>query len=413
MLSVEPASRDGDDGSIGETESNVSNQSARNKWLLVLGACALAVVGWTILGGAPPEPEHQEAAVSTTEPVEIEQSESTAEVAPTSEVELSERTAEPEADAATSASSDFIARSSDGETPLEGVGEDLGFSLIARSGEVLVVINPNDGSAADLPIDPRDLVYLTETHAIRMDHSVVRPITTAQELWVLDSEPVILLEGSPNVDFQPGPQPDQVWLVRGDHGTLDLTDLGTGQLITSMSFADAGQHLLLGSELFSSRTGGIYERNGDVVTKLTDGFGVATSDALFLLAECDDQARCTTVWVDRATLEPLDYPAVDTAFNEALIDPTSRWLYTQNYFDEEFVIWEIATGRRMLDGEHFWSGMTFSPDGVWVALTDGKYHPEFIHIESGITFTVQVEQAGLGRGSTVFFPLEFVDRDTN
>lgn len=404
-------------GGSGEETSDASVKSGLNAWAVGLGLGLLGIVAWATLGMSPAgDGAAEEALISpTTQPrsessIETSTTLSAAEVDDASpgipfdlEESVSNRTSSGSSEA------EYILRTSAGLTPMEAVGEEFGFSLVAGILAAPAFINPNDGTYTDVPLGPEGVSLLTENYAVRVARVDGMTVLTARELWSANSEPAVLLETNLEVGFFPGPNPDEVWLVVGHQTSRELLDLRVGSVIAS----DPVDRLRLQlatrpTNLFSPRAGGIYEQIGSSVTKLSDDFGVAASDDLLLVDRCDEQARCEAVWLDRQTLEPLDYPAIEGSLYAPRIDPTSRWLAVLDYSINKFTVVEIDTGRSVFEANGVWNAPEFSPNGQWLAVMREGHSFILVHLETGTEFTIDAgAPTWRSDESLVFFPPEY------
>lgn len=281
------------------------------KWLLVALAALTALVVYAILGDA--SPDHGSAAADSSEPQPSP--------TPTSESAQASKADGSETEPAT-------------RQPVVGdVGHPMldaqgGWEIVARGSEELVRIQPARGrvirtSLPDLSSGgPVSLV-------VGPDRVLVRPWDSVPGYVIPDGEaarkaPSALSHGGP---VFAGPEPAQVWAQRsvGDERVLSLVGLDGSTTDVEMQLPPGSWAMTSdgkGNVLFSA-TGGVYLAGRHGVDRVTRGGLLAIGATRWLTLECDDQARCSSVVVERSSGERrvLDESVADNRSFPGAISP--------------------------------------------------------------------------------------------
>jgi hypothetical protein len=140
--------------------------------------------------------------------------------------------------------------------------------------------------------------------------AIIRPLDSVPGYLVPDEQPARALpatldKGGPAF---PGPSPNDVWLPSSAAGGLDrMVLLGANGRSTRVSlavpagssaqqaFSDANGFLLF------TGLGGAYDVRLDGSHRITTGAVLAIGPTRWLVSECDDRGRCTTVVIERAS----------------------------------------------------------------------------------------------------------------
>lgn len=139
------------------------------------------------------------------------------------------------------------------------------------------------------------------------DRAVIRPLDGTAGFIVPDGRPAEMLsiERRGGDVAYPGPEPDQMWLqtfAENRDGlvlvTLDGTEVGQPIPIPAGAWpigADGRGNVLVGA------IGGVYLVGLDGPRRITTGVLNAAGPTHYLIMECDDRARCSTLIIDRNT----------------------------------------------------------------------------------------------------------------
>lgn len=262
---------------------------------------------------------------------------------------------------------------------------------------VFVIVANRDSEPAVNPLPtPSPATTTTTTTAVRMtppptteptkpvvgaDRAVIRPVDAVAGFVVPDGRP-----GQPRgreVAF-PGPEPDQVWLqaFAEDSEGLVLAELDGTEVepvipvpIGVWPMGEDGRgNVLVGG------IGGVYLVRPDGPRRITTGALSAAGPTHFLVTECDDRARCSSLVINRTTglRHGLDVEPDRSDYSTGLgtVSPGGSHAAVVRWGEEgrpaAHVI-DLDTGNeRRLDVElrepdgTVGQVMAFSPDGGWL-----------------------------------------------
>lgn len=190
----------------------------------------------------------------------------------------------------------------------------------------------------------------------------------------------------------PGPDLDHVWLAVDATPASQLRLVGIDGRATGISI---GLPPYVGYQPFPDGAGyalvygisGTYWARPEGVVRVTTGTVIAGGRTGWLVIDCDEQARCSAVLVDRAGRRrtvpgvlDADIPVSDTAFPYGAIDPGGRTvaLYIGDATRAlRLVLVDLATGARRRTDLTLVQGavsqsMAWSPDGRWLFAVDSS-----------------------------------------
>jgi hypothetical protein len=143
---------------------------------------------------------------------------------------------------------------------------------------------------------------------VAADRAIVRPLDYVTGYVVVDGKPARELSGalSHGGPALPGPDPAHVWVEAGGNENRVMALVGSDGRATGVSVrvpvnsyepasADGAGYLLFNG------LGGVYDARPDGIRRVTTGALVAVGRTRWLTMECDDQDRCSSVVIDRAS----------------------------------------------------------------------------------------------------------------
>ena len=136
------------------------------------------------------------------------------------------------------------------------------------------------------------------------DSVLVQPLDPVNGYVVPDGRPAVTLpavfqRGGPVL---PGPDRDHVW-ISTNASLMSLVGFDGASTGVSIPIpADAGVPISDGTGyIIFFGTGGVYDARPGAVRRVTTGYLLAAGPTRWLVTDCDDQHRCGTYVVDRAT----------------------------------------------------------------------------------------------------------------
>ena len=183
---------------------------------------------------------------------------------------------------------------------------------------------------------------------------------------------------------------DTIWFIEGSFGPTDgsalvqyalngtkLTELPLPGIGGNFSTAQVGR--VISKDIVSTDDGGIYARDDNTLTRVSEGRVLAANTESALVRRCDEQLNCTTNWYDTETWGQLVYaePNLGQDFWLTGIDKSGRRLLTVSFstgFDIQII--DVASGQWLVtvqipeDGAAIFApALAFpaiSPNGRWV-----------------------------------------------
>ncbi len=187
------------------------------------------------------------------------------------------------------------------------LGATTGWELIGLGAEGVVRIQPAAGRITRTPLPP-----LNTTGPVSLvagpDWTMVRPLDSVAGYLVPDGQPARQLTGelSHGGPVAPGPDGSSVWIIKVTESGPVMTLIDTQGQPAGPTLAfprDGGGQLTpdgTGYLIFEG-VGGAYDVRPDGMHRITTGTVVAVGPTRWVVLECDDAYRCTTVAVDRRT----------------------------------------------------------------------------------------------------------------
>jgi hypothetical protein len=258
-----------------------------------------------------------------------------------------------------------------------------GWELFGRGSGVLVRIEPAAGRVTRTAIP--DLrtggpVYLVAG----TDRVIVRPLDSVPGYVVRDGRPAEQLAPSLNLDGPvfPGPAPDRMWVRPADdhQPVLALATL-TGRRLADFvpvpagrspveAYADGAGYLLY------SGIGGVYLARPDGVRRISTGALQAVGPTGWLAVECDEQYRCHTVLINRASgLRRTVATGEASPDSRGVISPDGSTAAVMSFGQNGLVglaLIDLVHNRVLrvpgvsVNQEALNGSMTFSPDSAWL-----------------------------------------------
>jgi hypothetical protein len=207
---------------------------------------------------------------------------------------------------------------------------------------------------------------------------LVRPLDYVAGYEVPDGEPAKDAPTAFSGGYAfPGPDLEHIWIQnpRADQPTksMSLVDVAgnpTGKTIDvpqgTWVTSDGDGYLLV------SDTGGVYEARPEGLRRVTTGAVLAVGPTRLLVWECDDQHRCVSVVIDRATgsRRVLQGWEGDPQGMRGVISPDGS-VAALLLADRSFGLLDLNTGEaRRLPVDPTWDGndgvMVWSPDSRWL-----------------------------------------------
>ena len=267
--------------------------------------------------------------------------------------------------------------------PLLGIT--AGWELFARGPAGLARIQPALGRITTTPLPALGSDGLV-SFIVGTDRALIRPQDNVAAYQVRDGQPAAALDGSFGRGgvVLPGPDPQHVWIeVDGSAAnpsiTMQLATLDGTLTGTSISVpADGGIPQSDGAGYtFFYGIGGIYDDRPSGISRITTGDLLALGATRYLVNECDDQHRCASTVIDRATGQRRALArAVGGNVQAGAISPdgTTAALLVSDSSDSGIVhLIDLGTGADRTTsvalyanqggGDHTFA---WSPDGRWV-----------------------------------------------
>ncbi|EHR50743.1 periplasmic component of the Tol biopolymer transport system [Saccharomonospora marina XMU15] len=187
------------------------------------------------------------------------------------------------------------------------LGGSGGWELLARGDEAVLRIQPDRGRVTRTTVPPvrsgGPVAFIAGPDSV-----LVRPLDDVGGYVVPDGEPA--REVPRGLDRGghafPGPEPGQVWLqpADGSTGPIELLTLQGERTGTTLATPSRG-FWPIGSDrrgyVLGTSTDGVYVARPDGLHRVTTGALWAAGPTRFLVIECDDRARCSSVVIDRDT----------------------------------------------------------------------------------------------------------------
>lgn len=265
------------------------------------------------------------------------------------------------------------------------LGVRAGWEVFAYSLGELIRIELARGRVTRTPlpvVDSSEPISLV----IGSDRAVIRPLDGIAGFVVPDGRPAeVLPRGRRGGEVAyPGPEPDQMWLqtfAENRDGlvlvTLDGTEVGPAIPIPTGAWpvgADGRGNVLVGA------IGGVYLVRPDGPRRITTGVLNAAGPTHYLVMECDDRARCSTLIIDRSTglRREIDSDPDPSSYHTGpgIISPTGSHAALVRWGEEgrpAIRLIDLGTGKeRRVDVElrepdsPVGQVMAFSPDGSWL-----------------------------------------------
>lgn len=181
-----------------------------------------------------------------------------------------------------------------------------GWELFARGSEVMVRIEPASGRVTRTPVPGLDSSGPV-SFVVGADRVIVRPWDTVPGYVVPDDKPARRLpDGLPRGGpVFAGPSPEQVWVQRGFGAEQELSLAGLDGSVTDVAVQLPPDSWPMTSDrrggvLFRA-IGGVYLAGLEGIDRITTGAVLAVGPTRWLTLECDEQARCSSVVVERST----------------------------------------------------------------------------------------------------------------
>lgn len=344
------------------------------RWLVVALAALAAMLVYAVVGD-PGEPADSAGA-------------STPSSSPSSEPSQ-EPSEEPSHEPAQKPHSSGSSRPSDPvvETVQPLPGAQPGWEIVARGRKDLVRIDPALGRVVRRSMPELDSSGPV-SFVVGPDRVLIRPWDAVPGFVVPDDGQPRQLRGNLGHGGSafPGPEPGQVWTASfdGNGEGLALVDLEDGTTVSSVSLPIQSWVLASdqrGGALFSA-TGGVYLATVDGVERVTTGAVLAVGPTRWLLLECDDQARCSSVAVNRATGERtvIERSSTNPSSDPGVISPdgtTAARFASDDYAPPTLRLIDLDTGaERMFDltfddmvmGGPGGGAMAWSPNSRWLLV---------------------------------------------
>ncbi len=222
------------------------------------------------------------------------------------------------------------------------------------------------------------------------DRAVVKPLDAVPGYVVPDTGPVRELSG---LLSRAGPalaasDPDQVWVGPEDNGppVMTLTDL-TGSRVLATASLPAGAEIVAAADdgagypLVRGVSGSYVVRPGGP-QRVTTGQVVAMGPSGWLADECDEQGRCSTVHIDRATGARRTLPLrLDGNGPPGALSPEGTFAaFVTSTPDGAWTLHvaDLVTGSDHRVDVHPARGagrtLVWSPDGRWLLVVDDTGH---------------------------------------
>ncbi len=230
--------------------------------------------------------------------------------------------------------------------------------------------------------------------------AVVRPLDNVRGYLVPDgrpAEPLSGLLGQSGLAY-PGPRPGTLWMPEadGDPSHLLLVDArgnAVGGRLDVPAPYEGGQTYPDGSGyLLYVGTGGVYAVGPTGVHRITTGYLLATGPTRWLVRDCDDNAVCSNVVVDKRTGARHTVPQMQLTGNwrTGVISPDGRWaakIDTQGAGNEVHLA-DLDAGRETLlpiptpdtAGDDV---LAWSPDSRWLFVVDGNGNLHAVEAATG------------------------------
>lgn len=217
------------------------------------------------------------------------------------------------------------------------------------------------------------------------DRAVIRPLDAVAGFVVPDGRPAEELPGRRGGQIAgPGPEPDQMWLqtFAEDREGLVLVELDGTEVEPAIPMPtgawpigpDGRGNVLVGG------IGGVYLVQPDGPRRVTTGVLNAAGPTHFLVTDCDDRARCSSLVIDRNTgrRRGLDVEPDPSNFGAGLgtVSPDGSHAAVVSWHEASgpaVQVIDLETGKeRHLDVElrdpdgPVGQVMAFSPDGSWL-----------------------------------------------
>jgi hypothetical protein len=250
-----------------------------------------------------------------------------------------------------------------------GRTDDSVVRIALKSGQITTTSVQNDSGP-----DPDSFV-------VGPDRVLVEPEQNGTGYVILDGQPAqpIAASAIPGGPVLPGPDSEHIWIPSADGSSMVLADLdgrptGTTLPVQPGSAAADGQGYLVYYD-----TGGVYDARPSGIHRVTTGNVLAIGPTTWLTAECDEQDRCSTVVIDRASGRTHTIPGkIESYTSSGLISPDGRTaaLFTGTQDAPALQVLNLTTGALtkidITPSQNSFGSGTFlwSPDSQWLFALD-------------------------------------------
>lgn len=309
----------------------------------------------------------------------------------------------------TSVSATTVTEGAVSVTEVEGplLGVTAGWEVIAHGPGTVSRIELAEGR-----ITTTEIPTLRSTGPVTLlsgpDWVVVRPLDSVPGYFVPDGEPARELHGwlGGGGYVFPGPKPNQVWVEDHSEETDESTSMlwllsVAGERVGSMAVPATGWQVTSDHNgyVLAPMTGGTYVVRPEGVRRITTGKVDGVSPGHFLVTECDQQALCSRILIDRATghrriiHDDLVSPVLDER-REAIAPDGSIAVEVREH---DLWVTDLSDGSArphdvlIRPGAEFPDpGVVFSPDSEWLFGVD--HRGEIVAID---TDTFQTHELGV------------------
>jgi hypothetical protein len=223
------------------------------------------------------------------------------------------------------------------------------------------------------------------------DSVLVRPLDFVPGYRIKDGQPAALLGGALNLGgpVLPGPRPGTVWVaLEADSriSRLQLVDAdgaSVGKSVTLPGNADPYPYPDGSGNILAMGVGGVYSLGPGGAQRVSTGRLVATGPTRWVTQDCDDQARCSLVVIDKSSGSKRSLPnaPIPVSYTIGVISPDGRTAAFVNHLGDGsapsiVLMLDLNTGQQLpfsltVDPQYDESGiLAWSPDSRWLFCID-------------------------------------------